>query len=313
MSDGVNDEAFAAWAQARRLPPGLRAGRRTLKARLKRRYWRPLRTRVFEAGVWLIGQHAAGIAQARDVRVAPLFVPAQDLDPRLDGFTILHLSDLHLDSLSGVREAIVRAVDGLTPDLCVLTGDYAAHYRRNPEAVVAGLREILAGVQSRHGIYLSLGNYDSAALAIALRAESGCRLLVNEAASLTHDGAAISLLGLDDPFELAHGPMQEALAADSDGFRIVLSHTPDLAAAASAAGHHLYLCGHTHGGQICLPGGRALFANTSRPDLVRGLWYEDGMWGYTTSGAGVSGISRRHNCPPEVAVLTLVSGLETGA
>ena len=135
----------------------------------------------------------------------------------------------------------MRAVEGVTPDVCLLTGDYAAHYRRAPEPVIAGLREILAGVQSRHGIYLSLGNYDSAALALALRAEPGWRLLVNEAVSLTYNGAAISVLGLDDPFEQAHGPMRAALAGDSDGFRIVLSHTPDLAAAAASAGHHLYL------------------------------------------------------------------------
>jgi predicted MPP superfamily phosphohydrolase len=268
---------------------------------------------LFETAMWSIGQYRSGIEQALDVRRTSLFLPVPGLDSRLDGLTILHLSDLHLDSLAGIRAAIASAANGLKPDLCLLTGDYAAHYRRNAVAVVQGMQEILAGVQARHGIYLSLGNYDSARLATDIRAEPGWRLLVNESVTLDHNGANVSLLGLDDPFEQAHEPMVAALAAKTDGFRIVLSHTPDLAAAAAAAGHDLYLCGHTHGGQICLPNGRPLIVNTSRPDLACGLWREGGMWGYTTRGAGVSGIPRRHNCPPEVAMLTLLAGYPTAA
>ena len=87
-------------------------------------------------------------------------------------------------------------------------------------------------------------------------------------------------------------PMAQMLLAENCTVTIAHSRTRDLAAMCRQAD--------------------ILFANTSRPDLVRGLWYEDGMWGYTTSGAGVSGIPRRHNCPPEVALLTLVSGRASG-
>jgi predicted MPP superfamily phosphohydrolase len=304
----LDDDKFADWVVARRLPPGLLPGRSTVIARWKRHYWRPVRKLLFEAVMWGMGQYQTGIDQALDVRLAPLLVPVPDLDPTLDGLTILHLSDLHLDSLAGIREAIQDAVRGVAPDLCLLTGDYAAHYRRNSAAVVEGLKQILEGVKPKHGVYLSLGNYDSVHLAKAIRAETEWRLLINESVRLSHGGAVITLLGLDDPFEQAHEPMVRALTGGGQGFRIVLSHTPDLAAAAAAAGHDLYLCGHTHGGQICLPNGRPMIVNTARPDLACGLWREGNMWGYTTRGAGVSGIPRRHNCPPEVALLTLVAG-----
>ncbi len=255
--------------------------------------------------MWAMGQHAAGIAQARDVRLTQSTVAVAGLDPRLDNFTILHISDLHLGSLAGVAEAAKAAVAGAKADLCVLTGDYAPRYNAPPDRVIAAMQPILAEVTSRHGVYLTLGNYDSARLARALRLKQDWKLLIDQRVTLDHDGAAIDLLGLDDPFEQPQGPMLTALQQAADGFRIVLAHAPDLAAEAAAAGAHLYLCGHTHGGQICLPGGRPVFANSRRPDLVRGLWREGSMLGYTTSGAGVSGIPRRHNCPPEVALLRL--------
>ncbi|MCB9929232.1 MAG: metallophosphoesterase [Alphaproteobacteria bacterium] len=302
----MDDAAFDAWAAARRLPPGLTRGRpRFWLAGLRRRWWRPLRNVLFETGLWLIGQHAAGRIQALDVRVAPLDLPVPGLDPRLDGLSILHLSDLHLGYLPGGVAAIAAAVAGLRVDLCVLTGDYAPRYTAPAAAVVAALVPILDGVDSRHGVFLTLGNYDSARLARALRDEPSWRLLVNEQAVVAHGGATVRLTGLDDPYEQAHGPLRDALATGGEGFRIVLAHAPELAAAAAAGGADLYLCGHTHGGQICLPRGRPIFRNTRRPDLACGLWREGAMWGYTTRGAGVSGMPRRHNCPPEVALIRL--------
>ncbi len=284
----------------------------SLRAYLRRRFWRPARRHLFEAAMWGIRQHAAGLAEARAVRLTSVQVPVPGLDSRLDGFRVLHLSDLHLGSLAGVPEAIAAAVDGVEADVCVLTGDYAPWYSAQPGKVVAALRRILGRVRSRHGIFLTLGNYDSAGLAAALRAEAGWMLLINAHRVLVHGGAALTLTGLDDPFEQRHEPLIQALSQPAEGFRIVLAHAPEMAAAAAVSGAGLYLCGHTHGGQICLPKGRPIVTNTRRPDLARGLWQEGVMWGYTTSGGGVSGIPCRHNCPPEVALLTLMA-IEVGA
>lgn len=302
----MDEAAFEAWARARRRPPGLKLDQSESPwAYLRRHYWWPARKRLFESAMWSVGLYAAGLAEARGVRLTAVDVPAPGLDSGLDGFRILHLSDLHLGSLDGVPEAIGAVVGGVEADLCVLTGDYAPRYSANPNRVVAALRAVLGNVRARHGILLTLGNYDSARLAAGLLADECWRLLINAQHRIEHDGSPLTITGLDDPYQQPHAPLLRALTEPAAGFRIVLAHAPELAAAAAEAGAGLYLCGHTHGGQICLPGGRPVFTNTRRPDLARGFWREGAMAGYTTRGAGVSGICRRHNCPPEVALLTL--------
>jgi hypothetical protein len=89
-------------------------------------------------------------------------------------------------------------------------------------------------------------------------------------------------------------------------FRIALVHSAEVADYAHEAGYALYLCGHTHGGQICLPGGRPLVTHLKRcRHAARGLWREGSMAGYTSCGLGVSGPPIRFNCRGEAALITL--------
>jgi predicted MPP superfamily phosphohydrolase len=305
------DNAFEAWAAARQPPPGLALGsHRSLAPYLRRYVWRPIRRRGFDAAMWLVGEYQSGISDAFDVRVSEIPLPVPGLDPRLDGLTILHLSDLHLGTLAGLPEVLEEVLTGLKVDVFVLTGDYAPSYTAAPQTVYAKLRRIVQKVQARHGTYAILGNYDSAGLARLIRADDACHLLINQQVHLMINGAPLSITGTDDPYDQQPGPIGEALSQIGPGYNLALVHTPDLAAAAAAAGHDLYLCGHTHAGQICLPGGKAIFTNCKqRPDLAAGLWREKNMWGYTTRGAGVSGIARRLNCPPEAALFRLVAGV----
>jgi len=315
----LDQSSFDSWAATRRAPPGLWLERpNSLLPFLRRQIWRPVRRHAFNALTWLIGEYRNGIDQALDVREYGLLLPVPGLDPNLDGFTILHLSDLHLGQFPGLTEAIEHAVKDLQPDVCVLTGDYAPTYKTRPDHVLAALRPILERIDSRHGFYATLGNYDSPELAAALQHDGKCRLLINEHAAIRHHSALVHLTGTDDPYLQDNGPILEALAAPREGFgesfRIALVHTPDLAGEAAAAGYDLYLCGHTHGGQICRPSGRPILKNCKkRPDLASGLWREGGMWGYTSRGAGVSGIPRRHYCPPEVTMIRLVAGAPLAA
>jgi uncharacterized protein len=306
----VNQDAFDRWAAARRLPPGIQLERpRNILPYLRRYVWRPLRKRMVDSAYWLLGEYQNGIDQARNVRLFEVLIPVPGLDSRLNGLSILHLSDLHLGTLDGVHAAIEEAVSGLSVDLCLLTGDYAPSYRARPDRVLERMRSILNGVIAPHGTFAILGNYDSAALARALAASGMCRLLINETVTVPVNGCPISITGTDDPYEQPHGAILSALARPSEGFRIAMVHSPDLAAEAATSGHHLYLCGHTHGGQICRPSGRPILTNCRRRrDLASGLWREGSMWGYTSRGAGVSGIPRRHYCPPEVTLLRLVAG-----
>ena len=91
-----------------------------------------------------------------------------------------------------------------------------------------------------------------------------------------------------------------------DGFRILLQHSPELLDEAAAASVALYLCGHTHGGQICLPGGIPLMTNIRTPRrYASGLWQHGDMTGYTSVGVGVSVMPLRFFSKGEVAVITL--------
>lgn len=306
----MDDSDFDEWAARRRQPPGLTLGQpRSLWPYFRRFGLRPLKRHGVNAAMWLLGEYQRGIDDALDVQLGEVMIPVPGLDPRLDGLSILHLSDLHLGALAGTQEAVEAAVGGAKVDLCLLTGDYAPRYDRRTDAVIDGMRRILAGVDAQYGVFATLGNYDSAGLTKALIDSELCRVLINDTVHLSINDAPLTLTGTDDPYLQDPVGILAALSQPAEGFRIALVHTPDMADEAAAAGQDLYLCGHTHGGQICLPGGQPILTNCRRrSDLASGLWREAGMWGYTSRGAGVSSIARRHNCPPEVTILRLVAG-----
>jgi predicted MPP superfamily phosphohydrolase len=120
----------------------------------------------------------------------------------------------------------------------------------------------------------------------------------------------IMLAGVDDPHFYKCHDLQKALSAVApDQFVIMLSHSPEIASEASRCGVDFFLCGHTHGGQICLPGGIPIFANTScNRRYVSGSWDCGAMQGYTSRGTGFSCAAARFFCPPEITLHTLHSG-----
>jgi len=112
---------------------------------------------------------------------------------------------------------------------------------------------------------------------------------------------------VDDPYDFRCDDLPAALdAVPPEGFKILLAHTPDLYREAAAAGVHLYLCGHTHGGQIRFPLLGALFHHAQAPRaLIMGAWRHGPMYGYTSPGAGCSSLPVRFNCPPEITMIEL--------
>ena len=117
------------------------------------------------------------------------------------------------------------------------------------------------------------------------------------------------LAGIDDAHWHRTGDIAAAAASIPPGaFSVLLSHTPEVYAEAARAGFRLQLSGHTHGGQICLPGGIAV---TLEADLPRrmgsGPWRHDSLIGYTSPGAGCSIVPVRFNCPPEITLHHLKS------
>lgn len=246
-----------------------------------------------------------GSANAHDLHVAVREMAFEDLPQAFDGYTILFMSDLHVAQTPKAVAAAADLVRSMAPDLAVLGGDYQTFGRPTPAQVGTALAPLLGALAPPDGVLALLGNHDSHEVADELEG-LGARVLVNEWASVTRGGAVLRLLGLDDVHSFFTPAATRALHEHRDGFRIALVHTPELATNAAEAGFRLYLAGHTHGGQICLPGGRPIvtFLDSHRA-LATGAWRWMGMQGYTTTGVGSGSPPLRFNCRPEIALIRL--------
>jgi len=255
----------------------------------------------------IVGLHARGRrnAAAMELRENEVFIPG--LPETFNGYTILHLTDLHLDISNTITEALCRRVQSLEYDLCVVTGDYRARTYGPFEPALAELRHLRPHL---HGpVYAILGNHDTIRLVPAME-QMGYQMLLNESVRIDRDGEAIYLAGIDDPHAYRTENFHRAAhEIPPDAVSILLAHTPDVYRRAAHAGFDLMLCGHTHGGQICLPGGVPVMTDSRIPRrLARGAWRYHDMAGYTSAGAGASILDVRLNCPPEVTLHRLRRG-----
>ncbi|MBC7953941.1 MAG: metallophosphoesterase [Rhodospirillaceae bacterium] len=256
----------------------------------------------------LTGLYQRGLHNARNVRVTPVEFTFPHLPPAFHGYTILHLSDLHVGTVPGLLDALPALLGRAAADLVVITGDFQTFGQPPAPEAARLLAPIMAALHPADGILAVLGNHDRAHMADAL-GSLGVRVLVNEAVTLTRRGEHLHITGTDDVFAF-HSPAAEAaLALRQDGFRMALVHTVDLVDQAEHQGYALYLSGHTHGGQVCLPGGRPVFTALDRHrHLAKGAWRHGRLQGYTSSGTGSSAPPLRFNSRPEVAVITLLRG-----
>jgi predicted MPP superfamily phosphohydrolase len=262
---------------------------------------------LIRGSLWLSGLHRRGRRNANTIEVRRHDVPLRDLAPALEGFTILHLSDLHVDVGGPFLDVLANLVCPLEYDVCVLTGDYRARSFGPFAATLSGLERLRYCIKG--AAYAVLGNHDTIRLAPGMEA-MGYRLLLNESTQLSQGGEGIYLAGIDDAHYYRTEDFQRAGQDIPRGaLSILLSHTPGVYRRAAHADYQLMLCGHTHGGQICLPGGVPVLTDTNtRRSLARGSWRHREMIGYTSAGAGTSVVDVRLNCPPEVTLHTLRRG-----
>jgi uncharacterized protein len=218
-----------------------------------------------------------------------------------DGFSILHLSDLHVDSSGNAMAALHTLLPTLEYDICVLTGDYRGRTSGPYEAAVDGMAAMCKLIDKP--LYGVLGNHDTVAMLPALE-EIGIRMLLNESIELTRGSERIHLAGIDDAhFYRADDIERAATGIPASEFSILLSHTPEVYQQAARAKFDLMLSGHTHGGQICLPGRIAITLGSVLPRRFgAGAWKHNDMSGYTSVGAGCSIVAARLNCPPEITI-----------
>ncbi len=244
-------------------------------------------------------------ARALDLDITELRLSFPDLPHAFDGYTILHLTDLHLDNIDGTAAATARRIAHVGADLCVVTGDFRDNIHTSAATVAAHFEELLQGVRVKEGVLGILGNHDSESMVEPLES-LGVRMLLNETVSLRRGDDRIHITGLDDVHRFHHHQATHALRDAPDGFGIALVHSPEIVEHA-AAKHRLYLCGHTHGGQICLPGGRPVAVGLKRRHrrFSQGLWQHGEMLGYTSRGIGACVLPFRVNSRSEVVRITL--------
>ena len=239
-----------------------------------------------------------------EIRRNPLVLPR--LPAAFEGYTLLHLSDLHLDAQPDFPAALAARLEDLDYDLCVLTGDYRFLTHGPFAPALDGLRRVREAL--RGPVYGVLGNHDSIRMLPALEA-MGIHMLMNECVTLRRQGAELWLAGIDDPHYYRADNLERA--SDDiplDAVSLLLAHSPEIYRNAAHAGFDAMLCGHTHGGQICLPGGTPLTCNAAAPRRVcRGPWRHGQMRGYTSRGTGSSVVDARFNCRPEITLHRLQS------
>ena len=261
---------------------------------------------LISAVLRLTGLRRRGLRNAAAVRAVRNEVFLPERHAALDGYQLLHISDLHADMSTGAIAAAVMALDGLDYDLCVLTGDFRGPTFGDIAPAMAGTRQLVQALRSP--VLAVLGNHDSVRMTPALEA-MGVQVLMNEATSFEHNGARLHVAGIDDAhFYRADNIEKAAELVPHDEFSILLSHTPEVYRQVAHADFDVMLAGHTHGGQICLPGGFPLTLSARLPRRYgAGAWRHGTMQGYTSRGLGCSIVAARFNCPPEITLHRLVA------
>ncbi len=274
------------------------------------------------AGVQLLGTLLliwGAFIEVRQLALSELTVRVPGLAQGDRPIRILHISDIHLERHSAREERVVALAEAAQPDLIVITGDYLnLSYNEDPTSYEQ-LRPLLSRLRAPHGVYATLGSppVDLRECIVPLLQELPLCLLRNEWVEVTlDDGRRLALLGMDCSHNLEKdGARLKALAdAGPEGApRVLLYHSPELMPQALQVGLDLYLCGHTHGGQVRLPLiGPILTSSQLGRRYVMGRYSENGTTLYVSRGVGLEGLSAprvRFLCPPEMTLVTLEPAL----
>jgi hypothetical protein len=252
------------------------------------------------------GLYWRGLNNAKDVQLRHNYIRSSTLPSAFDGFTLLQLSDLHVDMSEDAMDRVVTLLNETSYDICILTGDYRGQTYGPFETTLAGMARVRSAI--KEPVYGVLGNHDTIRLLPGLE-DMGIRMLVNEAQAIERRDQRIHLVGVDDAHFYRMDNIEKATAGIPQGeFSILLTHTPEIYRQAAYADFNVLLSGHTHGGQICLPGGIPLTLDSVLPRRMgSGAWQYHEMAGYTSVGAGSSVVPVRFNCPPEITLHHLQS------
>ncbi|NCF65096.1 MAG: hypothetical protein GWP61_03925 [Chloroflexi bacterium] len=249
------------------------------------------------------------------VQVTKLAISCMRLQPGTTPINLLHISDLHIERLSRREDAVLHLIESFQPELIVLTGDYVnLSYNRDPETY-RQVRMFLSKLSAPYGVFATLGTptVDVRENVIPLFDDLPVTLLHNRC-QLVKLGEArqLALFGLDCTHHMAaDASVLEQLVqqATTDVPQILLYHSPELMPQAIEQELDLYLCGHTHGGQVRLPLiGPLLTSSHLGRQYVMGLYRHGCTNLYVSRGVGLEGLSAprvRLLTPPEITMVTV--------
>jgi predicted MPP superfamily phosphohydrolase len=244
-------------------------------------------------------------------------IPTDRLPAGGPDIRLLHVSDLHIERLGAREERLLELAAEAAPDLILITGDYAnTSFNTDPETH-RQIQTYLGKLCAPYGVFAVTGSppVDLAPFIPPLFADAPARLVVDEALCVAGPGGQPrTLAGVachhDIPRDAAS--LDRVLAgAPGDGPRILLYHSPELMPQTVERGIDLYLCGHTHGGQVRLPFiGAIITISKLGRRYVMGHYHEGRTHLYISRGVGFEGLGAprvRLFCPPEITLITLAS------
>ena len=250
-----------------------------------------------------------GFKNALDYQVVHHRIRLMNLPASFRGFTILQLSDLHIDGIIDNGQRLIERIRELSYDLCVFTGDFRFLTYGQFHETITLTKKIMEAVGGREHPLGVLGNHDFIEMVPALE-NMGIQMLLNESVVIERGNERIGIAGVDDSHFYGTDNIDRAIEGIADApCKILLAHSLEGIPQAAKKGINYYMCGHTHGGQLCLPGGVPVIINSPlnfRGRFVKGAWVYRDMHGYTCRGAGSSGLPVRYNCPPEITLHTFV-------
>lgn len=261
-------------------------------------------------GVWI---------RRRWVKVRRMRIAIRELPESFEGFTIAHLSDLHLGGLtpSSMVRRWVEITNSHGADLVALTGDYVT----SGSAFHSAIAEVLGDLRAKDGVVFSMGNhdyFDHGEPMLSLLAERGLRAVRNTSFEITRGSDRLRIAGIDDTYTrraeldatMAATMSEAALDAGARKSNhcptIVLAHNPELFGPLVERGADLVLSGHTHGGQVALPGATRIvnFVRLAHTYVV-GMYASGDATLVVHAGLGTTGPPIRLGVAPEILLLSL--------
>ncbi|GAC43318.1 metallophosphoesterase [Paenibacillus popilliae] len=243
----------------------------------------------------------------RQVHINKISLESNDTHRPERAIHVLHLSDMHLENISISPNQLFDRLAEEQIDLIALTGDFLDRPRSIPKLVP--YLKVLKRLQPTYGMYAVFGNHDYvlkgknfASLQQTLE-QNGCKTLQNENDKIDINGTRLNIIGIDDS-STERSDLFASFQGIEHGYRLVLTHDPNIVLAMRHYRFDYLLSGHFHGGQIHWPKPYHLAAmgELVGMNMIKGLHVYDGKPFYISEGLGQTGVNIRIGSRPEITI-----------